>query len=82
MLVTIAAAPAAHFLAILLQSYFINTSTLYIFVIIYGNMPFFSWFFNNNIFLYILLGWIVLTFAYLLLKKDKKRLNLEDMFEK
>ena len=53
-----------------------------LFGLILENLPFFGWFYRNNIFYYLIFAWILGTIIYIVLRRNKTRLNLEKMFEK
>lgn len=80
MIICFCSIPLAHFVYTLFSTFFFGTSYQIIFGVVLNNMSFFTWFFQNNIFLYIFLAWVLLTGVFLIYKRSWKRPNLEEMF--
>jgi hypothetical protein len=81
LLLLLCSLPCVHFIIQIFQEYFNWSWNQILYGVYLENLPFFGWFYRNNIFYYLIFIWCLGTIFYLIFRKNKTRLNLEEMFE-
>lgn len=71
-----------HFILVMFQNYMRLSSAAFLFTGLLQKMKFFEFFWEHKVFIYIFLGWTVLTFLYLLCKPKSDRLDIKKMIER
>lgn len=71
-----------HFIIVMFQNYMRLSSAAFLFTGLLQKMKFFEFFWEHKVFIYIFIGWTVLTFLYLLCKPKSDRLDIKKMIER